>query len=502
MGEHARDDVLRHGMRAERLLEDAEAPVELRADDPVMRVRFTKRAPSVGRACPEERRRMFVLEARHARRIRALEEVPDHHVRVAAGHEVRDQRPERSFPADSLEVTQYDLLGAARPISSMMPPAVMSIVLPDPEKTRRNTGLALYMLGQLVGGGLLAWLFIVMPAVSGDFGLFGLMCIGAVLAFPACTLYLTIPRLLDRYDPEPWYALVGCLLWGGIAACGFSATINTFVGEAARESLGAQGADALSSVISAPFVEEFWKAVGVAGVFYFLRREFDGVVDGIIYATFVALGFATVENVIYYAEAAGNDALPFTFILRGVVAPWGHPVYTSMTGIGFGIARETERPWLRWSAPLFGYTGAVVLHMLWNGSAVVADRLGEDGGTYFLCMLPVWLIFVGAFVALVIGLVMRRGRIIRRFLEDEVALRNLGPQEVDLICSAFGLLTARIRYGTKGAEFVRAAARLALSKWHSTRAANQNMRTVSMDFIVPLRHRMSRLRQEIGRQVV
>ena len=59
-----------------------------------------------------------------------------------------------------------------------------------------------------------------------------------------------------------------------------------------------------------------------------------------------------------------------------------------------------------------------------------------------------------------------------------------------------------MRYGTKGAEFVRAAARLALSKWHSTRAANQNTRTVSMDFIVPLRHKLARLRQEIGKQVV
>jgi protease PrsW len=324
----------------------------------------------------------------------------------------------------------------------MMPAAAMSVDLPDPERTRRNLGLGLYLIGQLVGGGLLATLFIVLPAASGDFGLFGLMCIGAVLAFPACSLYLTVPRLLDRYDPEPWYALVGCLLWGGIAACGFSATINTFAEQMAVGTLGAESASSFSAVLSAPFVEEFWKAVGVGGVFYFLRREFDGVVDGIIYATFVALGFATVENVIYYAEAAGHDSLAFTFVLRGIVAPWGHPVYTAMTGIGFGISRETEKAWVRWSAPLFGYTGAVILHMLWNGSAVVADSLGEEGGVYFLCMLPVWLLFVGAFVALVIGLVVRRGRIIRRFLEDEVALRNLSAQEVDLICSAFGLLTA------------------------------------------------------------
>ena len=38
------------------------------------------------------------------------------------------------------------------------------------------------------------------------------------------------------------------------------------------------------------------------GAFYFLRKEFDGVVDGIIYATFCALGFAAVENISYYLK--------------------------------------------------------------------------------------------------------------------------------------------------------------------------------------------------------
>ena len=88
------------------------------------------------------------------------------------------------------------------------------------------------------------------------------------------------------------------------------------------------------------------KGLAVLGVFYFLRREFDGVVDGVIYATFAALGFAAVENVVYYSNAmradAGGEALAATFLLRGVLAPWGHPLYTSMTGIGFGIARETR----------------------------------------------------------------------------------------------------------------------------------------------------------------
>ncbi len=371
--------------------------------------------------------------------------------------------------------------------------------LPDPERVRRNAGFFLFGIGNLVGGLLLLGLFVGMPVSTGDFGLLGYMCLGAMLAFPAGAMYLTVPRLLDRYDPEPWYALVGCLVWGGVAACGFSAVINTAAGAVAADVLGAQAGDAVGAVLSAPFVEEFWKAMGVLGVFYFLRREFDGVVDGIIYATFVALGFATVENVIYYARAAGSgeSALAATFMIRGVIAPWGHPVYTAMTGIGFGLARETEKAWVRVVAPFAGYSAAVTLHMLWNGSATLSDRI-EGGGALFLCMLPVWLVFVAAFVAIVIVLVRRRGRIIRTFLEDEVALRTLSRVEVDLVCSAFGHLRARVRWGRKGVELVRAAARLALSKWHSVRATNQRMRTVSMDFVVPLRLKIAVLKTEIA----
>ena len=63
--------------------------------------------------------------------------------------------------------------------------------------------------------------------------------------------------------------------------------------------------------------------------------------DGIIYATFCALGFAAVENISYYARSEAHNALAATFFVRGILAPWGHPLYTSMTGIGFGLSRES-----------------------------------------------------------------------------------------------------------------------------------------------------------------
>lgn len=368
--------------------------------------------------------------------------------------------------------------------------------LPPHDRKLRNIGLGLYLLGQVVGG-LLGMVFMI-PVLT-ESGVCGAMCLGMVLAFPAGALYLTFPRLLDRYDPEPWYALVGCLAWGAIAAVGFSLAINTTAGLVTSFSAGPKVADVVSAVISAPLVEEFFKALGVAGVFFFLRREFDGVVDGIIYATFVALGFATVENVLYYSRAAADGSLGLVFVLRGLLFPWGHPVYTAMTGIGFGLARESEKGWVRVSAPILGYIGAVALHGMWNGSASMADIWGESAGMLFVCMLPVWFLFVATFIVIVIMLVRRRGRVIRQFLQDEIALGNLSQAEVDLICHPFGLLRARRKFGRLGVDFVRASARLALSKWHSTRAHRRQERTVSMDFVVPLRRRLHELRAELHR---
>lgn len=370
--------------------------------------------------------------------------------------------------------------------------------LPDPDRARRRVGATLLAVCVLAGAVLLVVQFLVPPLFTPEpWSHYRAMLAGALLAFPAGIVYLTVPRLLDRYDPEPWYALVGALLWGGIAAASFSAPINTCMGAFGSALGGAAGGDVMMAVVSAPIVEEFWKALGIWGLFFFLKREFDGLVDGVIYATFIALGFATVENVIYYARAAqeGQGLLAATFLMRGVLGPWGHPLYTSMTGLGFGLARETKKPAVRVLAPLGGYVVAVLLHMIWNGSATFAGAAGAAGGVVFLVMLPVWFCVVAAFMLIVVLLVRRRGRILRAHLEDEVALGTIDRAELELVTSAFGALRARLRHGRRGEEFVRAVARLALSKWHATRAYESQTQTVSVGFIVPLRQHIAALRR-------
>lgn len=367
---------------------------------------------------------------------------------------------------------------------------------PDPESDRRAVGAALYVLFMMAGAAGLGFLFLVAPLASPDpIRQYHSMAMGALFALPPLAVYVWIPRVIDRFDPEPWWALALVLAWGGIAACGIAATINTGVELIAADIGGKSFAAVMGACVSAPIVEEGLKGLGVLGVFYFLRREFDGVVDGVIYATFTALGFAAVENVVYYGNAlraSGGDALAATFLLRGVLAPWGHPLYTSMTGIGFGIARETSHPWLRWVAPLGGYFGAMVLHCVWNTAATIS-------GFLTLLMLPLWLAFVTAFLGILIGLVVRKGRIIRAHLQDEVLMGNLTREELDLVVSPFASWRATFSWGgAAGRRFVRTASRLALSKWHAARARVGRQRTVSADWIVPLRQELFGLRDAMA----
>jgi protease PrsW len=380
-----------------------------------------------------------------------------------------------------------------------------------PEHThaaRASLGAALYALFMVLGAGMLAYFFVLLP-LSADHADARLeaMAVGALFAFPPLFIYLWIPRGLDRFDPEPWWCLLLALLWGGIAAAGISALVNTQASEITSAMMGGgkqgqQAGEIVATCLSAPLVEELLKGAFVLGMFLFLRREFDGIVDGIIYGTFVALGFAAVENVIYYSRAELTEtlsnregALTAAFVMRGILSPWGHPLYTSMTGIGVGIAREASKTWVKWLAPIFGYLFAALLHAIWNSAATISGML-------VVLMLPLWLLFLFAFFGILVWLVIRKGRIIRQNLTDEVHAGWLAARELDLICSPFAQLRAAFSPGGAAArQFVAQGARLGLCKWHAARAMKNKTETISIGMIAPIRQELARLRAQMQAQM-
>ena len=363
----------------------------------------------------------------------------------------------------------------------MHPQPASNGALPQADRTRRTVGLVLLVLGCTVGLALNIALFVMPELGSSDRGL-DVLGRAAAIAYLPVALYLFVPYFVDRYDPEPWWTLAGVFVWGAFFATGASAVVNTLVAR--------QYGAFVSTAISAPLVEELTKGLAVFGMVYFWKREFDGVVDGIIYGTFAAIGFAATENIVYYARH--HDKLESLFILRGVLTPWLHPLFSSMVGIGFGMGREHHASWAKVVFPVVGYVVGALLHAWWNA---IPQLFGKQA---FVQNLVFGLVMAVAFFAIICVLVYRKGKTIRRFLRDEVAIGTITQEEFDVITAAGGRLKARLSWrGALGAKFVRAGARLSLSKWHTARAMKGSKRTLSTAFIVPLRQELMRLHEQM-----
>lgn len=190
-------------------------------------------------------------------------------------------------------------------------------------------------------------------------------------------VYATIVWWFDRYEKEPWSLLVGVFAWGAVPSI-ILALIAELVLDIPLHSLVGPGLayNLLGSSLIAPLVEEFFKGLAVMGVFLLFYRQFDGVLDGIVYGSIVGFGFAAVENVLYFLSSLNRDGAGTMFMvifLRAFLFGLNHAFFTSLTGIGFAVAR-TSRSWLvRLIAPVMGFALAVIAHALHNAGAAFAS---------------------------------------------------------------------------------------------------------------------------------
>jgi RsiW-degrading membrane proteinase PrsW (M82 family) len=320
------------------------------------------------------------------------------------------------------------LAGTTHPLPAQHPPMYQPL-----RKSRAGRILLLIALVVLFGVCGVALTVVIGSAFGPFVPVLGILA--AALPVPIVVLCL---RWLDRYEPEPWRYLLFAFLWGALVATLSALVLQIIAGTVVPEGL--------SAVLVAPPTEEFGKALPVLLLLLFRRREFGGVVDGIVYAGMVGIGFAFTENILYFSQAyadgqedgVGLLTLAVLFVVRGLMSPFAHPLFTAFIGIGLGLAAMYRHPAVRFGAPLIGYVLAVATHALWNAIASVPAPQVQLLG-YLFVMVPLFVAMVG----IAIFVRAREAEVVGRVLPAYVAAGWLSVPELHWLSTMNARTAAR-----------------------------------------------------------
>jgi RsiW-degrading membrane proteinase PrsW (M82 family) len=242
---------------------------------------------------------------------------------------------------------------------------------------------------------------------------------------------------LDRYEKEPKLLLGAAFLWGVIIAGGGSYVLNTVFGLGIYVLTGSEGAAEFGTTsIIAPIIEEGLKGLAVLVVFFLFRSEFDSILDGIVYASITAMGFAAIENVLYIYRNGflenGWEGFWTLVVIRVVLVSWMHPFFTAFTGIGLAIARMSRNMLVKIIAVPAGYTVAVLTHAFHN---TFSSLIGGSGG-FFLGLLADYLGYA-IMLAFIIWMIFHEQNLLKKNLREEVTNGSISQRQYDTAISFF-----------------------------------------------------------------
>ncbi|MEA2596578.1 MAG: protease PrsW [Thermomicrobiales bacterium] len=351
---------------------------------------------------------------------------------------------------------------------------------PPPPKPKRRLALKI-LLGIVVFLAAACVVFLVAASVWDPVAL-PLSVIAAVV--PAL-FYSWLVLRLDKYEAEPRRAIIGAFAWGAVGAILFSVIAELIFGSLLVGEVGEEGASFLTVAVGAPIIEEFFKGIALLVLLWFFRREFDNVLDGLVYGALIGLGFAMTENILYFGQAYLDDGargLGELFVVRAIINGFGHALYTGTTGAALGWSRTRYHRGLgRFLVPILGFGLAVLQHFCWNaGLFVIAGLLGNDVSIWSVVLIeaPLFTLPVLIVLYLIARTSSRRElQILRDQLAPEVQRGVLTPDEYRTLTAGplrrEATRTAKRRGGRpllkQQQRFFQTAAELAFRKYHLSR---------------------------------
>lgn len=156
-----------------------------------------------------------------------------------------------------------------------------------------------------------------------------------LLALAPVVIIATYIYFRDKYEKEPLGLLIWALILGGLTVIpilfverfldGFTSLFNGLV------------AAGWKAFVVAAFSEETFKYIALY-LLIWRSPEFNEKFDGIVYATYVSLGFAAVENILYVSDGGLTTGLT-----RAITAVPAHAIFGVTMGFYFGLAKFYEK---------------------------------------------------------------------------------------------------------------------------------------------------------------
>lgn len=178
----------------------------------------------------------------------------------------------------------------------------------------------------------------------------------------------------DKYQPEPigkliWVFVVGC--FSVVPAALMEAVTMPFAPDA--ETMPVLNG-LFNGYLVAGFSEELCKLLLLLWVIW-RSPHFDEYFDGIVYAAYLSLGFACIENIGYVFQ--GSDQM-VTALMRGVLAVPAHFLFAVTMGYYVSLAKfdPSHRRSHLWKAFLY----PMLLHGTYDALLMVSGTLGEAYG--------------------------------------------------------------------------------------------------------------------------
>ena len=241
---------------------------------------------------------------------------------------------------------------------------------------------------------------------------------------------------IDRYAKLPAKLMVVAFLWGGFAATwSMAGSANGAVLALYAKAFGQAWSLDWGAGLSAPFVEEPAKGLGLVLLIALAPRQVRTAFDGFILGAFIGLGFQIVEDIAYAMTSAGSQfganqvgASLATIVLRMVSGVGAHIVYSAIfcAGLIYLVGRPAEPR--RVGRGLLLMATAMVLHGAWDSMTALAG-LSPLAMLGFVVAMIVLALLVAARVYSVT--VMRERSILRDVMAPEEARKVITASELE-----------------------------------------------------------------------